>query len=181
MTTTMESRRAAASRNEPTDPAAMMRSVLGHFCTGVAVITGAVDSAPVGMTVQSLVSISLEPPLVMFSPQKTSTTWPRIRRGGVFSANILGEDQKDLCRSFSKSAEDKFDGVAWRAGRTGAPILDDALAFIECEIESVYEAGDHYMVLGKVLDLGVASPGTPLLFYRGGFGSFTAHPRPGAE
>ncbi|EMY36004.1 flavin reductase domain-containing FMN-binding protein [Arthrobacter crystallopoietes BAB-32] len=159
------------------DMARAMRSVLGNFCTGVAVMTAQTAEGPVGMTAQSLVSISLEPPLVMFSPQKTSKTWPQIERTGSFCANILPVDRRDLGLRFAKSGTDKFAGVDWQPGLTGAPVLDGALAFIECSVEHVYEAGDHYMVLGRVRDLGEKGPGEPLLFFKGGFGSFNGIPR----
>ncbi|MCG2622969.1 flavin reductase family protein [Arthrobacter sp. I2-34] len=157
--------------------ASAMRSVLGNFCTGVAVITSDSADGPLGMTVQSLVSISLDPPLIMFSPQKTSKTWPAIQRTGSFCANILPADRRDLGLRFARSGTDKFAGVDWQPGLTAAPVLDGALAFIECSIEHVYEAGDHYMVLGRVRDLGEKGPGEPLLFFKGGFGSFNRMPR----
>lgn len=177
ITTTVDRPRNAVI-DDPAELAQNMRSVLGNFCTGVAVITAETPEGPLGMTVQSLVSISLDPPLVMFSPQKTSSTWPRIREGGTFCANILPREQRDLGLRFAKApVEERFNGVDWQPGLTGAPVLDGAMAFIECEIEQVHEAGDHYMVLGRVLDLGEKGPGEPLLFFKGGFGSFNSIPR----
>jgi 3-hydroxy-9,10-secoandrosta-1,3,5(10)-triene-9,17-dione monooxygenase reductase component len=155
---------------------AVMRNALGHFCTGVAVITGQLGGKPVGMTVQSLVSISLEPPLVLFSPQKTSKTWPQIRESGRFCANILPRSMRTTCRQFARPAEDRFTDVQWHAGVTESPVLDRALAHVECEIEAIHEAGDHYIVLGRVVSLGAVEEGEPLLFYRGGFGSFSLNP-----
>ncbi|GAA1016369.1 monooxygenase [Acrocarpospora pleiomorpha] len=158
----------------PTVDVGTMRSVLGHFCTGVAVITGIDGGEPVGMTVQSLVSASLEPPLILVCPQRTSTSWPRIARGGVFCANILNSAQHALSLKFAKSGGPKFDGVPWRPGRTGAPILESALAHIECDVHSVHEAGDHFIVLGRVVDLAAGGTDGPLLFYRGAFGALAS-------
>ena len=154
--------------------AATMRSVLGHFCTGVAVLTGTDGDEPVGMTVQSLVSASLDPPLVLVCPQRSSTSWPRIARSGMFCANVLNDAQQVLGTTFARSGGDKFAGVRWRPAPSGAPVLDDALAHIDCEIHAVHEAGDHLLVLGRVTALEAAPTSGPLLFYRGGFGALAA-------
>lgn len=151
-----------------------MRSVLGHFCTGVAVLTGLDDGEPVGMTVQSLVSASLDPPLVLVCPQRTSTSWPRIARGGVFCANVLGAEQQELGLRFARSGGDRFAGVPWHSSDTGAPVLDDVLAHVDCEIHAVHEAGDHLLVLGRVVALAAGARSGPLLFYRGGFGTLAS-------
>ncbi|MFC4945438.1 flavin reductase family protein [Pseudonocardia sp. GCM10023141] len=155
---------------DPTD----MRSVLGHFCTGVAVLTGIDHGEPVGMTVQSLVSASLEPPLVLVCPQRTSISWPRIARGGVFCANVLGAGQHELGLQFARSGGDKFAGVSWHSSDTGAPVLDDVLAHVDCRIHAVHEAGDHLLVLGRVVGLAAEGRSGPLLFYRGGFGALAS-------
>ena len=154
--------------------AARFRQVMGHFCTGVVIIAGAVDGEPVGLTVQSFTSLSLDPPLVSFAVGRSSSTWPKLREAGSFSVNILAEDQEALCRIFATSGADKFSGVGWRAGATGAPILEDVLGWVECHIEAEHDAGDHALVLGRVVDLGIGQEGKPLLFYRGGFGRFEA-------
>ena len=151
---------------------ARFRQVLGHFTTGVTVITAAGDAGPVGLAIGSFSSVSLDPPLVGFFPDKTSSSWPRIQAAGAFCVNILGEDQEDVCRRFAMKGDDKFAGLGWRPAGSGAPLIDDVLAWIDCDIESVTEAGDHYLVLGAVRDLGVADEGAPLLFFRGGYGSF---------
>lgn len=158
--------------SNPAFDAARFRQVVGHFCTGVAVITGVHDETPVGLTVQSFTSLSLEPPLVSFSVGRESSTWPRLKAAQTFAVNILAEDQEALCRTFATSGADKFAGVGWRPGASGAPILDDVLGWIECSIEAEHEAGDHVIVIGRVSDLDVGTEGKPLLFYRGGFGRF---------
>lgn len=156
----------------PAFDAARFRQVLGHFCTGVVVIAGTVNREPVGLTVQSFTSLSLDPPLVSFAVGRGSSTWPKLREAGTFSVNILAEDQEALCRTFATSGADKFAGVGWRPGTTGAPLLEDVLAWLECRIDVEHDAGDHVLVIGHVVELGVGREGRPLLFYRGGFGRF---------
>jgi 3-hydroxy-9,10-secoandrosta-1,3,5(10)-triene-9,17-dione monooxygenase reductase component len=152
---------------------ARFREVMGYFCTGVAVVTAMDGAAPVGFTAQSLTSVSLVPPLVLVCPAKTSSTWPRIKQAGAFCANVLGQDQEAVCRAFATSGGDKFQGVGWApTGATGSPLLHDVLAWVDCRILAEHDAGDHVIVVGRVVDLGVRPDGSPLLFYRGGFGRF---------
>jgi 3-hydroxy-9,10-secoandrosta-1,3,5(10)-triene-9,17-dione monooxygenase reductase component len=154
----------------PPDPATY-RTVLGHFATGVALIT-AHDGEPVGMACNSFTSVSLEPPLVLFCAAKSSSTWPRIERAGKWAANFLAEDGEEVCRLFAQKGADRFAHVAFTIGRSGAPILDRALAFVDCETVAEHDAGDHVIVVGEVLELGYVSEGKPLLFYRGGYGRY---------
>jgi 3-hydroxy-9,10-secoandrosta-1,3,5(10)-triene-9,17-dione monooxygenase reductase component len=147
------------------------REVLGHFATGVTVVTALEDGEPVGFTCQAFTSLSLAPPLVALAPGKSSTSWPRIAAAGSFCVNILAEDQEALARDFAVSGGDKFAGVGWRPGAIGAPILEGALAWVECRFVQAHDAGDHELVVGRVLDMGVR-PGRPLIYYRGGFGRF---------
>lgn len=161
-----------AAHPSPFD-AAKFRQVLGHFPTGVVVVTAADDQGPVGLAIGSFASVSLDPPLVGFFPGATSSSWPRIEAAGSFAVNVLGEEQEDVCRVFASKGDDKFATIGWKPGRTGAPILNDVTAFIECEIESVMPAGDHAFVLGRVIDLEVVHEGGPLVFYRGGYGRVT--------
>src|SRR5437588_5677250 len=103
---------------------ARLKQVMGRFATGITVITALDEGEPVGFTAQTFTSLSLDPPLVMFCPQRSSTTWPRIQRTRTFCVNILGEDQEALCRTFAAQGTDRFDGMAWRsAPRTRSPIL----------------------------------------------------------
>ena len=157
----------------PTFDGARFRQVLGHFATGVTVIASVGSDGPVGMAVGSFTSVSLDPPLVAFCPGRSSSSWPRIREAGAFCVNVLGEDQETLSRTFASKAPDKFMGVGWEPAGTGSPRLTDALAWIDCTIEAVHEAGDHDICIGRVraLDVGDDSPG-PLVFYRGGYGRF---------
>jgi 3-hydroxy-9,10-secoandrosta-1,3,5(10)-triene-9,17-dione monooxygenase reductase component len=147
------------------------REVMGHFATGVTIITAMEDEGPVGFTCQTFVSLSLEPPLVALAPGKSSTSWPRIAQAGFFGVNILAEDQEALCRDFAVSGGDKFAGVGWRIAANGAPLLDGVLAWLECSLVVTHDAGDHELVIGAVHDMGVTR-GRPLVYYRGGFGRF---------
>jgi len=157
----------------PTDPTTRVdstrfRRVLGHFCTGVTVVTSlGPDGEPVGFACQSFAALSLDPPLVLFCPSRTSTTWARIATAGHFCVNVLAEDQRDLSRVFGTSGSDKFAGVAWSPAPSGAPILDGALTWADCTIEMTHEAGDHHVVIGHVDELGTCRDARPLLFYRG--------------
>jgi flavin reductase (DIM6/NTAB) family NADH-FMN oxidoreductase RutF len=152
------------------------RQVLGQYPTGVCVVTAAPpDGPPAGMVVGSFTSVSLDPPLVAFYPDKSSSSWPRIAQAGSFCVNILGEDQEAVCRRFASKAADKFEGQQHRAAGTGSPIIEDVVAWIDCDIQSVQEAGDHYVVLGLVRDLQIDSPRLPLLFFQGGYGAFAPH------
>jgi flavin reductase (DIM6/NTAB) family NADH-FMN oxidoreductase RutF len=156
----------------PSFDSARYRQVLGHFTTGVTVITGATDGEPVGMAVGSFSSVSLDPPLVGFFPDRSSTSWPKVEVTGSFCVNILGEEQEDVCRRFAMKGEDKFAGLGWSATPSGSPLLDGVIAWIDCDIESVTDAGDHVLVLGRVRDLGIEHDGPPLVFFRGGYGRF---------
>lgn len=151
---------------------ARFRQVLGHFTTGVTVITADAPDGPVGLAVGSFASVSLDPPMVGFFPDRGSSSWPKIEASGHFCVNVLAEAQEDVCRRFAGKGDDKFRGLGWHAAASGAPVLEGILAWIDCEIESVTDAGDHYFVLGRVRDLAVVHDGAPLLFFRGGYGRF---------
>jgi 3-hydroxy-9,10-secoandrosta-1,3,5(10)-triene-9,17-dione monooxygenase reductase component len=149
-----------------------MRTVLGHFCTGVAVITGHDGERPVGFACQSVTSVSLDPPYVSFCPAHTSASWPAIRATGRLCINILSDDQHEVCAQFAVSGGDKFAGVGWSRGSNGAPVLDGVLATVEADLEFEHGAGDHTIVIAHVTGLRASEGRRPLLFYRGGFGGF---------
>ncbi|MDI2099229.1 flavin reductase [Ruicaihuangia caeni] len=151
------------------------RRVLGHYPTGVCVVTAMdPDEGPVGMTIGSFNSVSLEPPLVSFMPIKTSSTFARIRRAGSFCVNVLSADQGDVCRRLARRDAERFNGIPWRLSPAMAPVIDGSLAWIDCRIDAVHEAGDHYIVLGEVTAMDTAdNPGAPLLFFQGGYGRFS--------
>ncbi len=143
------------------------RSVLGHFATGVTVVTALDGGEPVGVAANSFTSVSLDPPLVLFCVSHTSSTWPRIERAGKFAVNMLGEHQEEVSRVFAQRGADRFGAVAWHVGVAGSPVLDDAIAYVDCTIEAQHRAGDHEIVVGRVVDLGMIEGSRPLLFYRG--------------
>ncbi|MCF3166008.1 flavin reductase family protein [Streptomyces violaceoruber] len=150
------------------------RRVLGHFASGVTVVTARDADGPAGFACQSFASLSLDPPLVSFMVARTSTTWPRIARAGAFCVNILGAEQGALCRGFAVSGADKFAGVGYAdAPATSSPLLDSVPAWIDCRVHAVHTGGDHLIVVGRVEALGAAEEGEPLLFHRGAFGRFT--------
>jgi 3-hydroxy-9,10-secoandrosta-1,3,5(10)-triene-9,17-dione monooxygenase reductase component len=149
------------------------RHILGHFITGVTIIT-AIDpetQLPVGLAASSFTSVSMDPPLVLFCAAKTSSTWPRISAAKHYCVNILGDDHEHLSRQFSSKGADKFAGVAWHAGPSGAPVFDEALAWIDCSMHNEVDGGDHIIAVGRVLALGDRGHGGPLAYYRGGYGS----------
>ncbi|NNN36910.1 flavin reductase family protein [Streptomyces sp. S3(2020)] len=150
------------------------RRVLGNFASGVAVVTSpALDSedGPAGFACQSFSALSLDPPLVAFMVGRTSTTWPRIARAGVFCVNVLAAHQGALCRGFAVSGADKFAGVVFDAApASGSPRLADTLAWIDCTIHAVHTGGDHLIVVGRVDALGTSDEDrAPLLFHKGRF------------
>jgi 3-hydroxy-9,10-secoandrosta-1,3,5(10)-triene-9,17-dione monooxygenase reductase component len=152
---------------------ARFREVLGHFATGVTVVTATERGVPVGFSCQSFAALSLDPPMVILAPAKSSTSWPRIAEAGAFCVNILADHQEAVCRNFAVSGGDKFVGVAWTAGITGAPLITGSLATVECTLGAIYEGGDHELVTGHVVSMEVGAGG-PLIFYRSGFGRFVA-------
>lgn len=130
---------------------ARFRQVLGHFPTGVTVVTGLSSSGePSGLTIGSFCSVSLEPPLVGFLPAIKSGSWAEIQPSGSFCVNILGADQADLCWRFAKESEGRFEGIDWRKAPSGSPILPGVIGWIDCSTEQVIEMGDHWFVLGAV-------------------------------
>jgi flavin reductase (DIM6/NTAB) family NADH-FMN oxidoreductase RutF/DNA-binding IclR family transcriptional regulator len=160
------------STGDPMDTS-RFRRVLGQYPTGVCVVTATEpDGGRAGFVVGSFSSVSLNPPLVAFFPDKGSTSWPRIHGVGKFCVNILSAEQEEVCRNFAMRKEDKFAGIAHREAESGAPIIDGVVAWIDCDLESVTEAGDHYIVLGRVRRLDVESTSLPLLFFQGGYGRF---------
>jgi 3-hydroxy-9,10-secoandrosta-1,3,5(10)-triene-9,17-dione monooxygenase reductase component len=163
----------AAAEPGPTIDAAEFRRTLSHFPSGVVVITGFDEQGvPAGLTCQSFTSLSLDPPLVLIAPAKSSQSWPRVAAGGRFAVNILGADHRDISGVFARSGTDKFGAVSWRVSPQNLPVLDDAIAVIECQIDAVHHGGDHWIVVGAVRAIGVgegADAPEPLVFYRSGY------------
>jgi 3-hydroxy-9,10-secoandrosta-1,3,5(10)-triene-9,17-dione monooxygenase reductase component len=153
---------------------AELRHVLGHFATGVTVVTARCDGEPVGMVANSFTSVSLQPPLVLFCAGVESETWPRIRAAAEFCVNVLGHHQRELAVSFARKGTDRYEGVELVDHGEGPPRLAGAIAHIDCRIWAEYAGGDHTVVVGEVLELAVADADAaaleePLIFYRGGF------------
>jgi 3-hydroxy-9,10-secoandrosta-1,3,5(10)-triene-9,17-dione monooxygenase reductase component len=149
---------------------AKYRQVLGHFPTGVTVITAMTDDGPAGMAIGSFSSLSLDPALVLFSATKTSASWAKLRSAGKFCVNILGDDQEDISRVFGSKAEDKFSEIGWKRSANGAPLITGVLAYIDCDLHTVLDGGDHDIIIGSVTDLDVKHEGGALVFFRGGYG-----------
>lgn len=145
------------------------RLVLGHYPTGVCIVTAMYEGQPIGMTVGSFTSVSLNPPLVAFFPDKKSTSWPKIAATAQFCINVLSEHQQDVCRTFAMKSETKFESVSYSMSASGLPIIDDALVWIDCRTYAVHEAGDHFAVIGNVRSLALEQAHLPLLFYRGAY------------
>ncbi|MFV2176927.1 flavin reductase family protein [Actinomadura sp. LOL_016] len=151
---------------------ARFRSVLGRFATGVVAITAVEPGTgrPAGLVANSFTSVSLDPPLVAFCIAHTSSTWPRLRAADRLCVNILSEPQLEVSERLAVKGDDKFAGIEWTRTRGGAPLIEGALAWIDCSVEREHAAGDHVIVVARVHDLGRHADGDPLIFYRGGYG-----------
>lgn len=149
------------------------REVLGRYASAVTVVTSVSDGIPVGLTCQSFSSVSLDPPLVMFVPARTSRAWPLIQRSGHFCVNFLSADQVDLSEVMASRGTDKFAGVPWTPSHTGAPLLEGIIGYVDCTVHAVHDGGDHFVVLGRVQDMGVGPDDRPdpLLYFEGRYRS----------
>lgn len=156
------------------DPIAF-REALSHLAGGVVIVTTrGEDAEPRGMTATAVCSVSLAPPLVMACMSHDSSTYHAVEESGVFALNVLPATAETLARRFASSTDDKFEGLGFAEGETGAPLLADALAHCDCIVERSVPAGDHTIFIGRVI--GVARherPGAPLLYFRGAYGSVT--------
>jgi flavin reductase (DIM6/NTAB) family NADH-FMN oxidoreductase RutF len=144
-----------------------LRDIFGTFASGLTVITSSTPQGPAGFTCQSFASLSLEPALVTFSPARTSSTWPVLRDAGSFTVNILPAEHQHLAGQFARSGTDKFAGVSHTSSPLGNPILDDALAWIDCELHAEFDGGDHTIVVASVRHLSARTDAEPLLFFKG--------------
>ena len=153
-------------------PPEEFRRVLSHFPTGVCVVAAFDGETPVGMAVNSMTSVSLAPPLVLVCPAATSTTWPAVRVAGRFCISVMASHHEQISRAFSARDTDRFDRIAWHV-RTGAPALDDAVAWLDCRLWAEHPAGDHTIAVCEVTAAESSQPAaTPLVFFRGRYGSF---------
>ncbi|MFF0630217.1 flavin reductase family protein [Streptomyces sp. NPDC004296] len=142
------------------------RSVLGHFPSGVTVVTGGAPDSPAGFTCQSFSSLSLDPPLVVMLPSRSSRSWPAIAASGRFCVNVLAEHQRQLSNVFAHSGTDKFANVRWSLTPLGSPLLAGVSAWIDCAVKEIHPGGDHFIVVGEVRHCGAAAT-PPLVFHRG--------------
>lgn len=145
------------------------RHVLGQFATGITVVFTLGDRGAHGMTVNSLTSVSLDPPLILFCVDRHARTWQAVKKGRPFTVNILADTQEPISRLFADPNTDDavIKTLPHRLSDSGLPILDDALAFVDCTVESIYAGGDHDIVIGRVNALDTLTPGQPLLFFAG--------------
>lgn len=151
----------------------VFRDVMGHYPTGVAVVTGRADDGELlAMVVGTFASVSLDPPLVSFMPMKTSKTFARMRECSSLCINIVGGEQQAEMLSIARRWENKLDGVDWYLSPSGDPILKNSIAWIDTSLADIVEAGDHWIALCRVHDMEVTNPVSPLLFFQGGYGSF---------
>lgn len=149
----------------------LFRDTLGHYASGVTVITGHDNEGPIGFTCQSFYSVSMDPPLVSFSVMTTSTTYPRICETGSFAVNVLAHHQDTVSNQFARKGTDKWSGIAWRPTAAGNPVIADSLMWLDCDIWAEYEAGDHLIVIGRVKELSPAEwhRSEPLLYFKGAY------------
>jgi flavin reductase (DIM6/NTAB) family NADH-FMN oxidoreductase RutF len=162
-------RASASAEIAPVRDGRAFRDALGSYATGVAFVTAAPDGKPTGLIVNSLTSVSLDPPLIAFSPARASLTWQRMRRTGRFGVNVLGGHHEAFARRAIPAGADRFAGIDWEFGPGGAPLLSDALATLECEIIAEHAAGDHWIVVGLVDGLHTRRTRSPLIFFAGAF------------
>jgi flavin reductase (DIM6/NTAB) family NADH-FMN oxidoreductase RutF len=154
-----------------------MRRAMGAFASGVTIVAGIDGGEPVGFACQSFASVSLEPPLILFCADHRGRAWPRIRNSGRFNVSVLAEDQGDLCARFGSSRGSKFDGLAWYESPWGTPVIEGVLLRVHCYVHDVHVAGDHDVVIGRVIAIDLpAAEYRPMLFFRGGFGLGTGEP-----
>jgi 3-hydroxy-9,10-secoandrosta-1,3,5(10)-triene-9,17-dione monooxygenase reductase component len=150
------------------------RLVLGHVPTSVAIVTAMSRGRPVGVTIGSFSSVSLNPPLVNFFIDRSSMTWPQLNESSTFAVNVLGAAHAQLCRAFSRRAGDRFEGVAWEPSDSGNPLLKAAVVALDCSRYKVDVLGDHVQVVGRVESMRLSTARLPLVFYRGEFLQFGA-------
>jgi flavin reductase (DIM6/NTAB) family NADH-FMN oxidoreductase RutF len=152
----------------------VFRRVLGHLPTGVTVITSEQVDGPVGMACNSVTSVSLEPPLISFCPARTSETWPALRAARRFCVNVMANHHEPAARAFAWKGINRFAGITHHP-RAGGPALDDAVAWLDCEIRAEHEAGDHLIVVAEVVGLEARTDAAPLVFFGGRYGTVVPH------
>jgi 3-hydroxy-9,10-secoandrosta-1,3,5(10)-triene-9,17-dione monooxygenase reductase component len=159
----------AQANPSPLRDARAFRDALARLATGVAFVTAAPDNEPAGLIVNSLTSVSLEPPLISLCPSRTSHTWSRIRQTGRFGVNVLGRQHERFAVHATPRGADRFAGLDWKLGRTGVPLITDALASFECAIVAEHPTGDHWIIVGLVVHHHISPTENPLVFFAGAF------------
>lgn len=152
------------------------KKLLGRWTTGVTIVTSCAGEKIHGMTVSAFTEVSLDPPLILVCCDQGSNTHPVIAEGGVFAVNILARDQEALSNRFAskKNEWQRFEGLAWETEVTGAPILPDTVAALDCRVVAAHETGDHVVYVGEVQALRIDESREPLLYQSGSYGRFTA-------
>ncbi|MEO2166672.1 MAG: flavin reductase family protein [bacterium] len=146
------------------------RTVMGHFATGVTVVTTRDSEGNfLGLTANAVTSVSLDPPLILVCVDKQAESYPAFSASGAYNVNILTKDQEPLSRTFSKSGGDKFNGLGYTLADNGVPVLNGSLAHMACEIRNEVDAGDHTIYIGEVKELAMDHEANPLLYFRGGY------------
>lgn len=153
------------------------REALGHYASGITVITSHTGDEPIGFTCQSFYSVSMNPPLVSFSVMRSSASYPKIREAGRFAVNILSSEQVGISNQFARRGTDKWHGIEWQESPLGNPVIADSLQWLDCEIHAEHIVGDHVIVIGEVkaLDLQEADIAQPLLYFKGQYRNLAAH------
>ena len=153
------------------------REALGHYASGITVITSCIDGEPVGFTCQSFYSVSMSPPLVSFSVMSSSASYPKIRQAGRFAVNILSGEQVRISNQFARKGEDKWHGVEWQESPLGNPVIAGSLHWLDCDIHAEHTAGDHLIVIGEVkaLNLQETAATQPLVYFKGQYCSLAVH------
>lgn len=153
------------------------REALGHYASGITVITSRIDGEPIGFTCQSFYSVSMSPPLVSFSVMSNSGSYPGIRQAGRFAVNILSGEQVAISNQFARRGTEKWQGVEWQESPLGNPLIAGSLHWLDCEIHAEHAAGDHLIVIGEVkaLHRQQAAVTQPLLYFKGQYCNLAAH------
>ncbi|MBS67931.1 MAG: flavin reductase [Pseudomonas sp.] len=153
------------------------REALGHYASGITVITSLIDDEPLGFTCQSFYSVSMSPPLVSFSVMANSYSYPKMRQAGRFAVNILSGEQIQISNTFARQGADKWHDVEWQESPLGNPIIGGSLHWLDCEIHAEHVAGDHLIVIGEVkaLNLEEAATVQPLVYFKGHYCNLAAH------
>lgn len=154
-----------------------LKTVFSHYASGLTIVSAIREEQPIGFTCQSFHSVSIDPPLVSFNVMRASTSWPIIRKIGGFSINVLSDGQQNISSALARSAPDKWTAIQWRRTARGNPLFDQSLVWFDCDLYREHEAGDHTLILAKVIDIQPAHAvpeRSPLIFFRGQYCGLSA-------